>query len=48
MKIRLLVPDVNAFPTDRPRSCRYYCKGAILHRHATVKKPILRTIEPPR
>jgi transposase-like protein len=39
MKIRLVVPDVNAFPTDRPRSCRY-CKGVILHRHATLKKPI--------
>ncbi len=39
MKIRLVVPDVNAFPTDRPRSCRY-CEGAILHRHGTVKKPI--------
>jgi transposase-like protein len=39
MKIRLAVPDVNAFPTDRPRSCRY-CKGAILHRHGAVKKPI--------
>lgn len=39
MKICLVVPDVNAFPTDRPRSCRY-CKGAILHRHGTLKKPI--------
>ena len=39
MKIRLLVPGVNAFPTDRPRNCRY-CKGMILHRHGTVKKPI--------
>jgi hypothetical protein len=39
MKIRLVVPDVNAFPTDRPRSCRY-CRRTILHRHATVKKSI--------
>ena len=39
MKIRLVVPDVNAFPTDRPRSCRY-CKGTILHRHGAVLKPI--------
>jgi transposase-like protein len=39
MKIRLVVPDVNAFPTDRPRSCRY-CGQPILHRHGTVSKPI--------
>jgi transposase-like protein len=39
MKIRLVVPDVNAFPTDRPRSCPY-CEGAILHRHGTLTKPI--------
>jgi len=39
MKIRLLVPDVNAFPTDRPRSCRH-CKGTILQRHGRVSKPI--------
>lgn len=39
MKIRLLLTDVNAHPTDRPRGCRY-CQGAILHRHGTLKKPI--------
>ncbi len=39
MKIRLVVPDVNAFPTDRPRSCRY-CQGPILHRHGTLRKPV--------
>jgi hypothetical protein len=39
MKIRLVVTDVNAHPTDRPRGCRY-CQGAILHRHGTLKKPI--------
>lgn len=39
MKIRLIVPDVNAFPTARSRSCRY-CKVAILHHHGTLKKPI--------
>jgi transposase-like protein len=39
MKIRLMIPDVNASPTDRPRSCPY-CEGAILHRHATLRKPI--------
>jgi transposase-like protein len=39
MKIRLVVPDVNAFPTDRPRSCPY-CKEPILHCHGTLRKPI--------
>ena len=40
MKIRLVVvPGVNVYPTDRPRSCRY-CEGAILQRHSTVSKPI--------
>jgi transposase-like protein len=39
MKIRLVVPDVNAFPTDRPRHCRY-CQGPYLHRHGTVCKPV--------
>lgn len=39
MKIRLVVPDVNAFPTERPRSCRY-CGEPYLHRHGTVRKPV--------
>lgn len=39
MKIRLVIPDVNAHPADRPRSCPY-CEGEILHRHAIVKKPV--------
>jgi transposase-like protein len=39
MKIRLVVPDVNAFPTDRPRHCRY-CQGSYLHRHGTMCKPV--------
>jgi transposase-like protein len=39
MKIRLMIPDVNASPTERPRSCPY-CEGAVFHRHATLKKPI--------
>lgn len=39
MKIRLVVPDVNAFPTDRPYHC-CYCQEPYLHRHGTVKKPI--------
>jgi hypothetical protein len=39
MKIRLLIPDVNAHPTDRPRAC-VYCAKAILQRHGTVPKPI--------
>ncbi len=39
MKIRLVIPDVNASPTDRPRSCPY-CEGKILHRHGTLKKPV--------
>ena len=39
MKIRLVVPDVNAFPTERPRRCRY-CQGPYLHRHGSVPKPV--------
>lgn len=39
MKISLVIPDVNAFPTDRPRRCRY-CRGPYLHRHGTVSKPV--------
>lgn len=39
MKIRLVIPDVNASPTDRPRSCPY-CEGVILHRHGALEKPI--------
>ncbi len=39
MKIRLMIPDVNAFPAARPRSCPY-CEGVILHRHGALKKPI--------
>lgn len=40
MNIRLVVPHVNAFPTERPRSCPYCKKSTLLHRHGTVKKPI--------
>lgn len=39
MKIRLVVPDVNVHPTDRPHRCRY-CQEPYLHRHGTVCKPI--------
>ncbi len=39
MKIRLVVPDVNAFSTERPRRCRY-CHKPYLHRHGTVRKPV--------
>ena len=39
MKIRLIVPDVNVCPTDRPRECRH-CGGVILQRHQSVIKPI--------
>lgn len=39
MKIRLVIPDVNARPEDRPRECRS-CGGGILHLHQTVAKPI--------
>lgn len=39
MKISLLIPPVNHTPAHRPRACRY-CAEPILHRHATLKKPI--------
>ncbi len=39
MKVSLIVPDVNACPTDRPRACPY-CGKAILHRHGIVPKPL--------
>lgn len=39
MKIRLVVPDVNETPTDRPDACRY-CGHWRLHRHGTVGKPV--------
>lgn len=39
MKISLVVPDVNVYPTERPRRCRY-CEGMILHRHGASTKPI--------
>ena len=39
MKISLIVPSVNQTPTHRPRAC-IYCGQPILHRHATVSKPI--------
>ena len=39
MKISLIVPSVNHAPTHRPRACPH-CAEPILHRHATLKKPI--------
>jgi transposase-like protein len=39
MKIRLVVPDVNVHPTERPRRCRY-CRKPYLHRHGTFRKPV--------
>ena len=39
MKRRLVVPDVNAHPTERPRRCRY-CGEPCLHRHGSVPKPV--------
>jgi len=39
MKISLVIPDVNACPTERPRCCRY-CKEPYLHSHGTLKKPV--------
>lgn len=39
MKIRLVVPDVNVHPSERPRRCRY-CRNPYLHRHGTLTKPI--------
>src|SRR5215208_2340540 len=39
MKISLIIPDVNACPTDRPRACRY-CQETYLHGHGTLTKPV--------
>jgi transposase-like protein len=39
VKISLIVPSVNHVPTHRPRACPH-CEEPILHRHATLKKPI--------
>jgi hypothetical protein len=38
MKIRLVVPDVNVYPTDRPHRCRH-CQELYLHPHGSVCKP---------
>jgi transposase-like protein len=39
MKVSLIIPDVNARPTDRPRACRY-CQEPYLHSHGTLTKPV--------
>ncbi len=39
MKISLIIPDVNACPTDRPHACRY-CSQPYLHSHGTLTKPV--------
>jgi transposase-like protein len=39
MKISLIIPAVNAHPTDRPRDCRY-CQEPYLHSHGTLTKPV--------
>jgi transposase-like protein len=39
MKIRLVIPDVNGQPTDRPDACRA-CGHWRLHRHGRVPKPV--------
>jgi transposase-like protein len=39
MKISLVIPDVNACPTSRPRACRY-CGEPYLHSHGTLTKPV--------
>lgn len=39
MKIRLVIPDVNEYPADRPDACRY-CGYWRLHRHGQVTKPV--------
>jgi transposase-like protein len=39
MKISLIIPDVNACPTDRPRACRY-CAQPYLHGHGILTKPV--------
>jgi hypothetical protein len=39
MQIRLVIPDVNAYPIDRPRACRHG-GGSILQRHGSVNTPL--------
>ncbi len=39
MKISLIIPDVNARPTNRPWACRY-CGEPYLHSHGTLTKPV--------
>jgi transposase-like protein len=39
MKIRLVIPAVNAAPTGRPETCPH-CGHWHLHRHGTVAKPL--------
>lgn len=39
MKIRLVIPDVNEHPTERPGECRY-CGHWRLHRHGRATKPV--------
>jgi transposase-like protein len=39
MKIRLVIPEVNAIPSDRPSAC-CYCGHWRLHRHGAVRKPV--------
>jgi len=40
MKLRLLVPQVNTQPNNRPKSCRW-CGSPYLHRHGSVTKAII-------
>ena len=42
MRLRLLVPQVKAEPTDRPQACRW-CGSALLQRHQTVRKHVIDT-----
>ncbi len=42
MRVRLLVPQVNPLPADRPKACRW-CKSPLLQRHQAVPKALIDT-----
>lgn len=42
MRLRLLVPQVNPQPVDRPAACRW-CGSPLLQRHQTVPKKVIDT-----
>ena len=42
MRLRLLIPQVNTAPLERPRGCRW-CGSVLLQRHQTVPKTVIDT-----